>query len=98
MNNAYTDWVREQQESRPVNGVQACENCRYWRRGRTDQMAGECRRQPPVATTNGDWPGRVFPSLFTEDWCGEWYAATGFTEQNLVAPELTKARHEARDP
>ena len=48
-----------------------CRDCRYWKPGPTEKLAGECRRNPPVALMFSDGPETHFPTANADDWCGE---------------------------
>lgn len=65
---------------RRLGVIKSCQTCRFWVlvTGQDDPATrGLCRRYPPVATgpefhpfeEEPDWD---FPTVFAENWCGEW--------------------------
>lgn len=57
--------------SEPQN--ERCETCRFWRRERRLDDAGDCRRYPPqIFTVDGDDHDVEFPATSCSEWCGEW--------------------------
>ena len=68
-----------------------CENCRFY-------LNEDCHRFPPILTLsfeniNSSWDGEfrgietetksVFPSVNSDDWCGEWKAIPETPEETL---------------
>ena len=47
--------------------MKSCEKCRFYQTPRGVQVFGRCRHNPP--SMSGEWP-----SVATDDWCGEWDA------------------------
>lgn len=57
----------------------ACTSCRFAEPGVAEDATGDpaepvlwCRRYPPVVIVLDDMPGRLFPQVNGDDWCGEW--------------------------
>ncbi len=57
-----------------------CETCKFWYRDGEVRTASKCRRNPPVAFSNG---GSGFPETLSTTCCGEYLAAT---EEELKVP------------
>jgi len=57
-----------------------CKHCKYSEFKRTNEfgesvtlLKGICRRYPPQYTVRGpSWGDYLFPTVESNDWCGEW--------------------------
>lgn len=68
---------------------ESCSTCSFWKKPRSGDDLGRCRRRAPIPIQARDWPGieSVQPSSAPGDWCGEHDRAPDFTVPfGLAAP------------
>lgn len=59
------------------SSMKSCKSCRYWLATRSfvNETIGECRRRPPhtiLPVNPGDPAFGVWPSILSDNWCGEY--------------------------
>ena len=62
--------------------MKSCEKCKFYQTPRGVQDLGRCRYNPP--SLSGEWP-----TVYTDDWCGKWDAATPLAVTASTAEQST---------
>ena len=65
----YTDCLIERIKKLKGEGMETCENCKYWRAdGECMEYIGKCLKRAPIL----DCENSRWPQTGRKEWCGEW--------------------------